>query len=360
MRRRIFIAACGVVVAGGAAAAAVGFGGSSGGTPKRSPQPPKTADVTRATLTDYEEVDGELAYGQAVPLRHQASQGGGGTVTWLPPVGSRVERGQPLFKVDNLPVPLLFGELPLYRPLASGAEGPDVAQLEENLKALGYSGFTADAKFSSSTATAVRKWQKDLGYPDSIAETGTVAPGQVAIAPGAVRVSAHQVRVGDPANGVILSHTGVARMVTVDLAVTSQRLAVVGGAVRVTLPDGKAVAGKVESVGTEVEQEQQQQQGPQQSEPATVQVTVSIADQGALGNVQRSPVKVRFVAEERRDVLTVPVAALVALAEGGYGVQVVEDTATRYVAVETGMFAGGRVEVRGGGLQPGMKVVVPR
>jgi len=347
MKRRIFIAACGVVTLGGAAAAAVGFGSGSG-TRKPGPRSPKTVDVTRATLVDYEEVDGELSYGQAVPLRFHGS----GTVTWLPAVGSRVERGQPLFKVDNRPVPLLLGELPLYRPLASGVEGPDVAQLEANLQALGYKGFTADERFNSATASAVRKWQEALGLP----ETGVVAPGQAVFAPASVRVAAHQARVGDPAGGEILSHTGVSRLVTVNLAVARQRLAIVGGPVQVTLPDGKSLPGKVESVSAEVVQEQDRQE--------TVQVTVSIADQGALGNLQRGPVRVKFVADERRDVLTVPVAALVALAEGGYGVQIVEihdgGTATRYVAVETGLFANGRVEVRGGGLQPGTKVGVPK
>ena len=55
----------------------------------------------------------------------------------------------------------------------------------------------------------------------------------------------------------------------------------------------------------------------------------------------------------RENVLTVPVAALVALAEGGYGVRSSRARATRYVAVETGMFAGGRVEVSGDGLAEG-------
>ncbi|HEX6681474.1 MAG TPA: peptidoglycan-binding protein [Candidatus Limnocylindrales bacterium] len=350
MNRRIFLAACGVVAAGGAGAAAVGFGGSSGGTPKRGTQPPKTADITRATLTDFEEVDGELAYGQPEPLRHQ----GGGTLTWLAPVGSTVELGKPLFKVDNRAVPLLFGPLPLYRPLSSGAEGPDVAQLEQNLKSLGYSGFTADDRYNSATASAVKKWQKDLG----LEETGVVAPGQAVYAPGALRVAAHQARVGDPAGGQILSCTGVSRVVTVNLPVTRQGLAVAGATVQVTLAGGKGVAGKVESIGVEA-QAQQEQQGQQGQQP-TVEVVVSIADQGALGNLQRSPVKVKFIAEERRDVLTVPISALVALSEGGYGLQLVDGATTRYVAVETGLFASGRVEVRGGDLRPGMKVVVPK
>jgi multidrug efflux system membrane fusion protein len=58
-------------------------------------------------------------------------------------------------------------------------------------------------------------------------------------------------------------------------------------------------------------------------------------------------------------VLTVPVAALLALSEGGYGVQVVEGTGTRIVAVETGLFADGRVEISGSGIAAGTNVGVP-
>jgi hypothetical protein len=55
----------------------------------------------------------------------------------------------------------------------------------------------------------------------------------------------------------------------------------------------------------------------------------------------------------------VPVAALLALREGGYGVQIVEGSTTRIVAVKTGLFSGGRVEVSGDGLAEGMTVGMP-
>ena len=73
----------------------------------------------------------------------------------------------------------------------------------------------------------------------------------------------------------------------------------------------------------------------------------------------RRAVDVGFTASERKDVLTVPVAALLALAEGGYGVRSSTAATTRIVAVETGLFADGRVEVTGDGLAEGMTVGVP-
>jgi peptidoglycan hydrolase-like protein with peptidoglycan-binding domain len=349
-RRQVILTAGAVVALGASTAAAFGFGGADGDTPSGSTQPPKTVDVTRGTLIDYEEVSGELGYGLAVPLRYLGS----GVVTWLPAVGAIVERGKPLFKVDNQPVALLYGDLPMYRPLLPGLSGPDVLQLEENLRALGHAGFAADESFTSATTAAVKRWQRAIGVDDS----GMVAPGQVLYAPAAIRIADQRVRVGDAAGGDILGFTGTTRRVDVALSVDRQRYATVGGTVQVTLADGKAVSGKVESIGAVITAGAQD--NGQESGPPTVAVVVSIADQSSLGTIQQGPAKVRFVVEERKDVLLVPVAALVALTEGGYGVQVAQGSSTRYLAVETGMFAGGRVEVRGSGLEPGVKVVVPK
>ena len=66
-----------------------------------------------------------------------------------------------------------------------------------------------------------------------------------------------------------------------------------------------------------------------------------------------------YTGERRKNVLTVPVAALLALAEGGYGLQVVEAGAVRHVPVRVGLFAEGRAEVSGAGLADGMTVGMP-
>jgi hypothetical protein len=58
-------------------------------------------------------------------------------------------------------------------------------------------------------------------------------------------------------------------------------------------------------------------------------------------------------------VLAVPVSALVALAGGGYAVEVVHGAARRLVAVQTGLFANTRVQVSGRGLTTGTRVQVP-
>ncbi len=59
--------------------------------------------------------------------------------------------------------------------------------------------------------------------------------------------------------------------------------------------------------------------------------------------------------------LAVPVDALLALAGGGYAVEVVEGHVHRLVAVAVGLFddAEGVVQVSGQGLSAGQRVVVP-
>jgi peptidoglycan hydrolase-like protein with peptidoglycan-binding domain len=335
-----------MVTLGAGTAAAFGLGAGDGQAPAGDTQPPKTADVTRITLIDYAEFNGQLGYGEVLPLRHLA---GGGVITWLPAAGAIIERGMPLFKVDNRPVVLLYGDLPMYRGLLPGVKGPDVMQLESNLKALGHASFTPDETFSSATTAAVKRFQRAIGADDD----GVLGPGQVMYAASALRVAERRVRVGDAGDADILGVTGTQRQVVAVLPADQQRYATAGGPVQVTLAD-TTVAGTVESVAAVATS------GGQENGPPTVTVVVSIADQSLLGTLPPGPAKVRFVVEERKDVLSVPVTALVALAEGGYGVQVVEGTSTRYLAVETGMFAGGRVEVRSAGLEPGVKVVVPK
>src|SRR5262245_36578376 len=150
-----------VVVAVGIASA--GLGGSKPKDQSVTGLPPATATVTRATLTQTEQLNGTLGYGDTATLVARSgsgggsdaagsgaagggaaggggSGGGGGTITWLPAEGAKVTRGHPAWRVDNLPVPLIYGTLPLYRQLTSGISGPDVKELEQNLKALGYTG----------------------------------------------------------------------------------------------------------------------------------------------------------------------------------------------------------------------------
>jgi peptidoglycan hydrolase-like protein with peptidoglycan-binding domain len=325
--------------------AATGFGGTGNTPAAATDAPPATTKVTRATLTQTEDVGGTLGYGTTSTVTGK----GHGTLTWLPGAGATVQRGQPAYRADNVAVPLWYGTLPLYRTLRSGDSGPDVKEVEQNLAALGYKGFTVDETYSAATASAVRDWQHDLG----VTESGALDPAAVVLAPGAVRVTALKAGLGDGSGGPLFTYTATTRLVTVALDVAKQDLVKPGIPATVTLPDGRTVNGTVSEVGSVAT-------AGSQGNPATIDVTVTLADQSALGGLDQAPVDVTLVKAKADNVLTVPVAALVALAEGGYGVQVVTGSTTTYVAVRTGMFAGGRVEISGTGITAGTVVGVPK
>jgi membrane fusion protein, multidrug efflux system len=371
MRRTLLISAAGAAILGGAIA---GFlltrGSAATDSAVRPGLPPATASVTRTTLVETKTESGTLSYGEPVPIR--AAQRG--TLTWIAPVGSTVKRGEPLFKLDERPVVALYGSLPLYRTLAVGMEGRDVRQLKRNLAALGYRGFPVDDTYDAATATAVRAWQARLGLP----ATGTVEPGQVVFTPGPARIAAQTARVGDAAGGgsgegggSVLSYTDTTRLVTVELDVADGPLAVKGRTVTVTLPGGGTVKGTISQVGAVATAQGASAQAASSDQGAApagasttaadarVEVTVAIRNQRALGPLQAAPVDVDFVSNERENVLAVPVAALLALTKGGFGVQVVDGATTRIVPVKTGVFAAGQVEISGQGIAAGVKVGVP-
>ena len=63
----------------------------------------------------------------------------GGTYTSLPKVGDLISEDQPVYAVDGVKVPLLYGSLAAYRAFYVGmSDGADVGQLTHDLIALGY------------------------------------------------------------------------------------------------------------------------------------------------------------------------------------------------------------------------------
>jgi membrane fusion protein, multidrug efflux system len=345
---RIALLAGALVVVAAGAVATVGFSKGTSATQPRSELPPATAKVTKQSLLDQQTETGTLGHGEETSVPNKLV----GTVTWLPEVGTVLKRDDVLYRVNDLPVLLAYGAMPAYRDLAVGVEGTDVRQLEENLAALGYRGFTVDDDYTDGTATAVKKWQKDHGLP----QTGVVELGRVVFAPGEIQVAAHKAEVGDAAQPgqSPLTYTGTAPAVTVSLDLDEARLAMKGAKVKVTLPNGKTTEGTIAKVATVIEPATQDQQ-----ETTKIEVTVSLTDQNAISGLDQAQVSVAFTAAQRPDVLTVPVAALLALPQGGYGLQVVEGSSTRMLPVQVGLFASGRVEVTGDGLSAGMTVGMP-
>lgn len=364
MRRRRLVLGAGAVVVtlaagvSGVAWRGIGDGGRAdgGGDGPGNPSYP-TATIARRDLEQRARLTGTLGHG---PVR-QVSPGSAGTITALPELGTVVDRGQTLLEVDGAPVLLLFGERPPWRLLEPGVgDGADVEQLEANLVALGFatsSSLTVDRRWTAATTNAVKAWQRSLGRD----ETGVVPLGATAVLPGAVRVVGHPTPLGGPAGGPVVEVTGTTRLVTVDLAASRQSLVSVGQAVQVELPDRTVTPGRVATVGRVAQHQDAAGDVPGGSGgEATIEVTISLDDPVAAESLDEAPVAVLVVTQTASDVLTVPVVALLALAEGGFAVERVEPSGgTRLVGVETGAFADGWVQVTSDNLAEGDDVVVP-
>ncbi|MGX9885224.1 hypothetical protein [Streptomyces sp. NPDC002276] len=354
-----------------------------------------TATVTRTDLSNDQTLSGTLGYSKAAPVKGARA----GLVTWLPAPGATVARGRTLYKVDNVPVPVLYGDTPLYRTLsARGTTGPDVRVVADNLKKLGYdigvqpgvgtwvtqhpadtgtsgasdgtaapsaSAAPSPAPTPTPTATtvkvkegdgvltaeliaAVRRWQAHVGMP----ATGVLGIGDVVVRSGEVRVGAVQAQSGDDATGALMTVSSTVKKVSVPVDATQVGTMSRGDQVTVTLPDNSTVRGTIDVVGSTAATDNSQGDTGG-SAPAQLTVTVSVPDTGAVRKLTSAPVQVAFTSESHKGVLAVPVGALLALSEGGYAVQL---PGGRLLAVRTGMFAKGLVEISGAGVTAGLRV----
>jgi peptidoglycan hydrolase-like protein with peptidoglycan-binding domain len=354
-RRRwgVWAALGAVVIAVGVGAWLWAGGASTEGAPAAA-GPVATATVERGTIAATESWDGTLEYGVPVAVKSSA----GGTITRLVDQGETVERGDELYRVDERRVTLLYGAVPMYRDLAPGDSGIDVRQLETNLAKLGYKGFTVDGAYTASTAAAVRAWQGDSGAERS----GTVARHDVVFVPAGGRVDALNVTVGDVVRpgASLLDITGNDQVVNFEADLDDRERFDIGTNVRVVLPGGEEIAGTVSAmrvVNVASGGSGEGLGGGATDSEAIVQSEVALAR--APDELVGAPVQVVVAVDERADVLLVPVSALLALAEGGYGLEVVrDDGTTKIVRVDTGLFADGNVEVRGAGIAEGTVVGV--
>lgn len=341
-----------VVAAGAAVAAAKPWADGSGHTTTSgidNEYPTSLATVSREDLSSVTEVNATLGYAGSYQVAGQLS----GTVTWLPAAGTVVKQGQAIYKVDDLPVVLLYGSVPAYRTLAKGDSGPDVLQLKRDLVALGDAKRSqldlASDTFGSTTAAAVKLLQKHFG----LTQTGSLALGRVVFLPTAARVSAVSATLGGSATGPVLSATSTKSQVSIALDASQQSEVKVGDTVQITLPDGATTPGRVSFVGSVA--------SSNGNGGSTVTVDVTPTDPAATAALDQAPVTVAVTEQSVSNVLAVPVDALIALAGGGYAVEVDTAGVHHLVPVSVGLFdsLSNTVQVSGAGLATGQRVVVP-
>jgi peptidoglycan hydrolase-like protein with peptidoglycan-binding domain len=359
--RAVRIAAVVVLAAAVAGTGAVVYANPRrAGTQAETPISLPTVPVTRGDLTSSVQQPGQLGYTGNFQLVGQRP----GTITALPRVGQVIDRGQPVYAVDQRPIPLLMGEVPLFRMLTSGTSGEDVRQLEQNLVDLDLAPrLTVDTQFTAATEAAVKRWQHALGVP----ETGAVEPGDAVVAPWPVRITSVRPVLGaSSAPGQeVATVTSTGHGVHVDLDRRYRSLVAADQRVRVQLFGGRAVDGVVASIGSTATSPNvnNQTSGQQQQQPQSQNLAVDISitsPEAELGGVFEGPVTVLFPGESRRNVLSVPIEALTVLSDGKYAVVVaaaVDGTGRQTVPVTTGLITSSRVEISG--VAEGTRVEVP-
>lgn len=305
-----------------------------------------TAAVVRGDVTEQVRATGRLAFARRRDLGTSLT----GTVTSVPRPGTVLGRGAELFRVDDRPVLLLLGRLPAWRAFAPGmSEGPDVRQLELNLAALGFFDAEPDETFTAGTAEAIRDWQES----GDLERSGVLPLGTVVFQPERVRVASVTASPGAAAGPSVLAVTSAHRVATVDLDADLVALVAAGRRVEVTLPGGGRATGRVRSVGTPREKDQSDGGGA-----LVVPVTIALGDPPAARDLVDVAVSAIFVRRLARNVLQVPIMALIAGPGGTTSVEVREGGRSRRVEVRLGAFGAGVVEVAAEGLTEGAEVVV--
>jgi hypothetical protein len=237
----------------------------------------------------------------------------------------------------------------------------------------------------------VQRWQKARGLP----VTGEILLGEVVFEPGPIRVTSVTPSVGASiagggggsgssgagGGGTVLTATGTAPVVTVDLGVSQEYLVKPGDTVSVVMPDGTTtVSGHVETVGTVAtcpggggtgtgsgsgsagqspcsSAGSNGSAGSNSSPTVTVTITLDATPPGA--SLDQAPVNINITTQTVSNVLAVPVNALLALQGGGFGVDVVTGSgAVRLVGVTTGLYSNTMVQVSGPGITAGTRVEV--
>lgn len=311
--------------------------------------PTDTVEVTRRDLSEEVTLTGTLSHGEARPLPIEVD----GLVTSTRAQDDIVEPGDELLRVDDRPVTLAEGSVPLYRELRRVGrfeideandklglqEGEDVAQLQRFLLSKGFDDeerLDADGIFGITTERAVKAWQKDVG----LAATGRVDRSQLVFVDGPRRIDS------SPEVGMRFDHVSVGEVEpTIRFNVSNRQRPFFAEGTQVSIEsDAGEAAGVVTSL--------KRATGPDGS--TQHEVVVEFVSSAPSDVETADVVSTRVLAE---NVTTIPVRALVALAEGGWAVQIETETGLELTAVELGKIVDGVAEI--GGLDEGDTVVVP-
>lgn len=281
--------------------------------------------------------------------------------------------GAVAYRVDTQPAVVMAGSMPAWRDFTTGmTPGPDVRQLEENLRSFGYLDAEPSEDFTWHTRWAIRTWQRDLGLVPS----DTLSKDLVLFADQPLQVGKLDRQVGDRVeSGAKLYRAHVTtKEVSAHIKPSDAGLAPVGAVVAIDLPGGETTEGTVMSVG--VAEESQPQDGADASPGGAtggssgeilLPIVVGLNNQSATQALSLVSVSLRLSAVVREGVLTVPIDALIPVANEKFAVELVSPkksgaaaSAPQLTPVTVGAFASGLVEISGAGIREGLEVTVPK
>lgn len=157
----------------------------------------------------------------------------------------------------------------------------------------------------------------------------------------------------------ILGTTSTHLVVSVQLDATKQSEAVVGEAVTVQMPDGSIADGRITEVSPVAQTTSSTSSstggGASSSASSTIPVTIALKGRTPASGVDQAAVSINFQQQKATNVLSVPVAALLATAGGGYAVQEAQ-APHRLIPVTPGLFAAGYVQISGTNIYQGLQV----
>jgi hypothetical protein len=206
------------------------------------------------------------------------------------------------------------------------------------------------AKAASSRSSTPSSASKTSGSPSSSSSSSSSASSGGGSASAVLQTASRQL------------------IATVDLDASKQSEAKVGEKVTVQMPAGNTVNGVITAVSSVAQSSSSaangaspsgagsaNSNGSSGSSGATIPVTIRLKGHIGGAGLDQAAVSVNFIQAVAKNVLSVPVTALLATSGGGYAVK--EATAPdKLIPVTTGLFAAGYVEISGQGIDPGLAV----
>jgi hypothetical protein len=156
----------------------------------------------------------------------------------------------------------------------------------------------------------------------------------------------------------VLDTTSDHLVVTVNLPAASQGEATVGEKVGVQTPSGASMTGVITAVSPVAQSSSDQGGGGGgggSGGTQTVPVTIRVLGRLGGAGLDQATVSVSFAQARARNVLSVPVTALLATSGTTYAVQEAAPP-HRLIPVTVGLFAAGYAQISGAGLYPGLQV----